>query len=56
MAGGADEGPRVDTLRLITAGFHGWIFQNRGEKQTALRPMDAYTLPSHPTVPDVPLR
>jgi hypothetical protein len=44
------------TLRLTTAGFYDWIFHNRDEKQTALKPMDPYELPSHPTVPDVPLR
>jgi hypothetical protein len=44
------------TLRLVTAGFYDWVFHNRDEKQTALKPMDAYDLPSHPTVPDVALR
>ena len=44
------------TLRLVSAGFYDWIFQNRAEKQTALKPMDAYALPSHPTVPDLPVR
>ena len=44
------------TLRLTTAGFYDWVFQNRDEKQTALKPMDPYDSPSHPTVPDVPLR
>ena len=44
------------TLRLVTAGFYDWVFHNRDEKQTALRPMDAYDAPSHPTVPDVALR
>ncbi len=44
------------TLRVTTAGFYDWIFHNRDEKQTALKPMDPYTLPSHPTVPDVPLQ
>jgi hypothetical protein len=44
------------TLKLTTAGFYDWIFHNREEKQTALKPMDPYELPSHPTIPDVPLK
>ena len=44
------------TLRLVTAGFYDWVFQTRDDKQTALKTMDALSLPSHPTVPDVPLR
>ena len=44
------------TLRLVTAGFYDWVYHNRDEKQTALKPMDAYDAPSHPTVPDVALK
>lgn len=40
------------TLKLVTAGFYDWIMQNRKDKQTALKPMDAYGLPGHPTIPD----
>jgi hypothetical protein len=39
-------------LKLVSAGFFDWISQNRKEKHTALKPMDAYGLPSHPKVPD----
>ena len=40
------------TVRLIASGFYDWVFHNRKEQQTALKPMDAYSFPSHPTVPD----
>jgi len=39
-------------LKLVSAGFFDWVMQNRKNKQTALKPMDLYGLPSHPTVPD----
>jgi hypothetical protein len=39
-------------LKLVSAGFYDWISQNRKDKHTALKPMDAYGLPSHPKVPD----
>jgi hypothetical protein len=39
-------------LKLVAAGFFDWVMQNRKNKQTALKPMDVYALPSHPTVPD----
>lgn len=39
-------------LKLVSAGFYDWISQNRKDKHTALKPMDAYALPSHPKVPD----
>jgi len=39
-------------LKLVSAGFYDWIMQNRKDKHTALKPMDAYGLPSHPKVPD----
>jgi hypothetical protein len=44
------------TLKLVSAGFYEWILQNRKNKQLALKPMDAYALPSHPTIPDEVLR
>jgi hypothetical protein len=40
------------TLKLVSAGFYDWILQNRNDKQVALKPMDAYSGPSHPTIPD----
>jgi hypothetical protein len=39
-------------LKLVSAGFYDWISQNRKDKHTALKPMDAYGLPSHPKIPD----
>lgn len=45
-------GSDVVTIRLVTAGFYDWVFQNVNDKQSALKPMDAYSLPSHPTIPD----
>ena len=49
-------GSDVVTIKLVTAGFYDWIFQNVNEKQTALKPMDTSSLPSHPTIPDEPLQ
>jgi hypothetical protein len=43
-------------LKLVSAGFYDWISQNRKDKHTALKPMDAYGLPSHPKVPDEVLK
>jgi hypothetical protein len=43
-------------LKLVSSGFYEWIMQNRKDKQLALKPMDAYALPSHPTIPDEVLR
>jgi hypothetical protein len=43
-------------LKLVSAGFYDWISQNRKDKHTALKPMDAYALPSHPKVPDEVMR
>jgi hypothetical protein len=40
------------TLKLVSSGFFDWIMQNRKNKHTALTPMDPYSLPSHPKVPD----
>lgn len=44
------------TLKLVSAGFYNWVFENRHEKQVALKPMDAYAVPGHPAIPDVPMR
>jgi hypothetical protein len=44
------------TLKLVSAGFFDWISQNRKEKHTALKPMDAYALPGHPKVPEEIMR
>ena len=39
-------------LKLVTAGFYDWIVENIKNKQAALKPMDPYDIPAHPTVPD----
>jgi hypothetical protein len=39
-------------VRVIASGFYDWIYQNRDEQTTRLKPTDGYALPSHPTVPD----
>jgi len=39
-------------LKLVTAGFYDWIVSNIKNKQTALKPMDPFDGPSHPTLPD----
>jgi hypothetical protein len=44
--------PQKVTLKLVAAGYFDWISQNRHDKHTALKPMDVYALPGHPTVPD----
>ena len=44
------------TLKLVSAGYFDWIMQNRKDKHTALKPMDPYALPAHPTIPDEVLR
>jgi hypothetical protein len=45
-------GSDVVTIKLVTAGFYNWVFQNINDKQSALKATDVYSLPSHPTVPD----
>jgi hypothetical protein len=40
------------TLKLVSAGFYDWIFQNRDNKETALKTMDPESIPGHPKVPD----
>jgi len=47
-----NKGPNAVTLKLTTAGFYDWIFQNRNDKEIALKTMDPLSLPSHPKVPD----
>jgi hypothetical protein len=47
-----NKGSTPVTLKLVTAGFYDWIVQNIKNKQTALKPMDPYDAPMHPTVPD----
>jgi len=49
-------GPDVVTIRLVTAGFYDWVFQNVNDHESSLKSMDAYSLPSHPTIPDEPFR
>jgi len=44
------------TLKLVSAGFYDWITQNRKDKHTAFKPMDAYEIPGHPKVPDEVLK
>lgn len=46
-----------DTVKitLVAAGFFDWIYQNRDEEKTRLKPMDASSLARHPQVPDEPL-
>ena len=40
------------TLKVISAGFYDWIFLNRENKETALKPMDPEAMPGHPQIPD----
>ena len=47
-----NKGSTPVTLKLVTAGFYDWIVENIKNKQQALKPMDPYDGPSHPTVPD----
>ena len=44
--------PNAVTLKLVSAGFYDWIFQNRDNKETALKTMDPESVPGHPKVPD----
>jgi hypothetical protein len=44
------------TLKLVSAGFFDWITQNRKNKHTAFKPMDPYSLPGHPAIPDEVMR
>jgi hypothetical protein len=40
------------TIKLISAGFYDWIFQNKENKETALKTMDPESIPGHPKIPD----
>jgi hypothetical protein len=51
-----NKGSTPVTLKLVTAGFYDWIVENIKNKQRALKPMDPYEGPSHPTVPDQVLK
>jgi hypothetical protein len=44
--------PNTVTLNLVSAGFYDWIFQNRNDKETALKTMDPESMPGHPRIPD----
>jgi hypothetical protein len=47
-----NRGSKAVKIRLTTAGFYDWIYRNARGKHDSLKPMDAYSLPSHPTIPD----
>jgi hypothetical protein len=47
--------PGAIRIRLVASGFFDWIYQNRNEQTTRLRPTDSNVLPSHPAIPDRPL-
>jgi hypothetical protein len=47
-----NKGATKVTVKLVSAGYFDWVFQNRKDKESALKPMDPYSWPSHPTVPD----
>jgi hypothetical protein len=40
------------TIKLVSAGFYDWIFQNINDKESALKAMDVDLIPSHPKIPD----
>jgi len=40
------------TIKLVSAGFYDWIFQNINDKESALKTMDVDLIPSHPKIPD----
>jgi hypothetical protein len=44
------------TLKLTSSGYFDWVSQNRKNKHTALKPIDIRTLPSHPKLPDEPMK
>ena len=48
--------PKEVTLKLVSAGFYDWIFQNRNDKQSALKTIDPDSVPGHPKIPDEVLR
>src|SRR5215831_10668291 len=40
--------PNVVTLKILSSGFYDWVFQNRDNKETALKTMDPASIPGHP--------
>lgn len=42
-------------IRLVSSGFYDWIFHSRDNEKTKLKPTDAYSVPSHPVLPDEPV-
>ena len=48
--------PHAVTLKIVSAGFYDWIFQNVQDKQSAFKTMDPDSIPGHPKVPDEELR
>jgi hypothetical protein len=44
--------PNVVKLRIVSSGFYDWVFQNRNNKETALKTMDPESIPGHPKIPD----
>jgi len=40
------------TIKLVTAGFYDWVFQNVNDKQSALKIISPDLIPSHPKIPD----
>ena len=45
-------GPGEVKMKLVAAGFFDWVFENRNEKQKALKPIEPDAIPSHPKLPD----
>jgi hypothetical protein len=50
------ENTREETvkIKLTAAGFYDYVYQNRDEQKTRLKALEADSIPSHPSVPDVP--
>lgn len=44
--------PNAVTLKVISAGFYDWIFLNRDDKESAVKPIDPDSVPGHPKIPD----
>jgi hypothetical protein len=45
----------VVKIKLVAAGFFDWVYQNRDEQKTKLKPLSVDSLATHPQVPDEPL-
>jgi hypothetical protein len=43
------------SIKLVSSGFYDWIFHSRDDEKAKLKPTDAYSLPSHPALPDEPV-